>query len=318
MSNLDKSTYLGGIYSTHFSHNAQSGEQYSLSANTLHNLGNIGWERNREYIGTRETKSCLECDIKDSCKYFKLTSRLANFATAAKTSGKFLKNFFRLLHKKLKKLKIHIWEKQDLYIPVMLAIILLALVFVSKAAFSKTPGQASNLPIEDKYKLKLIGTIIDKQAVSEVSNKNQAEESSKEQNDLKTDVEKIVKNTPMEAMIDSISRKPRPVAAFIVGIAMKESKFGVYSPRLGGRDCYNYWGFKGGGPTVAGGYSCFSSPDQAVDAVGSRIEKLVAKGATSPARMISWKCGSSCAGHGEENVRKWIADVAVNFYKINS
>jgi len=32
--------------------------------------------------------------------------------------------------------------------------------------------------------------------------------------------------------------------------------------------------------------------------------------------MISWKCGSSCAGHGAENVRKWIADVGVNFYKL--
>ena len=86
----------------------------------------------------------------------------------------------------------------------------------------------------------------------------QKREASEDSNDLKEDVAGIVKNTPMDAMVDAISEKPRPVAAFIVGIAMKESKFGVYSPKKGGRDCYNYWGFKGGGTTVAGGYSCFS------------------------------------------------------------
>jgi hypothetical protein len=136
--------------------------------------------------------------------------------------------------------------------------------------------------------------------------------------DLKEDVAKIVKNTPMAAMVDPISEKDRTVAAFIVGIAMKESKFGVYSPKLAGRDCYNYWGFKGGGKTVAGGYSCFGSPDEAVDAVGGKIEKMVAKGVRTPAQAISWKCGSSCAGHGAGSVQKWISDVAVNFYKINS
>ncbi|KKT71443.1 MAG: hypothetical protein UW66_C0032G0001, partial [Candidatus Moranbacteria bacterium GW2011_GWF1_44_4] len=75
---------------------------------------------------------------------------------------------------------------------------------------------------------------------------------------------------------------------------------------------------KGGGKTVAGGYSCFASPEQAVDAVGGKIEKMVAKGVRTPAQAISWKCGSSCAGHGAANVQKWISDVAINFYKINS
>jgi hypothetical protein len=51
--------------------------------------------------------------------------------------------------------------------------------------------------------------------------------------------------------------------------------------------------------------------------VGKKIAKLVNQGISNPAEMISWKCGSTCAGHGAENVRKWIADVGVNFYKIN-
>jgi hypothetical protein len=136
--------------------------------------------------------------------------------------------------------------------------------------------------------------------------------------DLKLDIEKIVKNTPMAAMIDSISEKDRTVAAFIVGIAMKESKFGVYAPHIGGRDCYNYWGLKAGGKTTSGGYTCFGSPEDAVRGVSKTVEKMVAKGVHTPAQAISWKCGSSCAGHDPSGVRKWIADVGLNFYKINS
>ncbi|MFA5925899.1 MAG: hypothetical protein WC831_03100 [Parcubacteria group bacterium] len=227
-------------------------------------------------------------------------------------------------------LKSHLWEKQDLYLPVLIAALILSLVFVSKTAFSKTVDSTNNLPINDNYKVRLIGTDLKNQEGKLCSPENDeyrknlanAELKAKTGEDkkdlLKKDVEKIVKGTPMAAMIESISEKPRPVAAFIVGIAMKESKFGVYSPKKNGRDCYNYWGFKGGGTTVAGGYSCFNSPEQAVEKVGGKIEKLVNRGVKSPAQMVSWKCGSSCAGHGAENVRKWISDVAINFYKIDS
>ena len=126
------------------------------------------------------------------------------------------------------------------------------------------------------------------------------DEKNSETEDLKKDVAGIVKNTPMAAMIDPISEKDRTVAAFIVGIAMKESKFGAYAPHVGGRDCYNYWGLKAGGKTTAGGYSCFSSPEEAVSVVGKTVEKMVAKGVQTPAQAISWKCGSSCAGHDSD------------------
>jgi hypothetical protein len=100
---------------------------------------------------------------------------------------------------------------------------------------------------------------------------------------------------------------------------MKESKFGVYAPHdSSGRDCHNYWGYKGRENTTASGYSCFDSPEHAIQVVGKKIATLVNRGISNPAEMISWKCGSTCAGHGAENVRKWIADVGVNFYKINS
>jgi hypothetical protein len=137
--------------------------------------------------------------------------------------------------------------------------------------------------------------------------------------EFETEILKYIKGRPMEQMAPYIAKQPRIVAAFIVGIAMKESKFGVYAPHdAGGRDCLNYWGYRGQENRTASGYSCFSSPEQAVNVIGKKINSLVARGISNPAEMISWKCGSTCAGHGAENVRKWIADVGVNFYKINS
>jgi hypothetical protein len=269
-----------------------------------------------------QKENCENCDIKYSCKYRKVVARLEHLKEFGKTARGKTKYLFKT---HTARFRSHIFRKQEVYLPVLIAAILLALVFVSKTAFSKTVDPTNNLPVEDSYKLKLIGTDLKNRNGKICSGENKeyqkalaAKESGEGNNDLKEDVAEIVKNTPMAAMTDAISKKPRPVAAFIVGIAMKESKFGVYSPKLSGRDCFNYWGFKGGGKTVAGGYSCFESPEAAVDAVGGKIEKMVAKGVRTPAQAISWKCGSSCAGHGEANVKKWISDVAVNFYKINS
>jgi len=274
------------------------------------------------YAKTQKIENCINCEIKYDCKYYKFVTRLEKIREFGKIGWEKTKYFSKIYKIKLRN---HIWKKQEVYLPVLIAIALLALVFVSKTAFSKTIDPTNNLPVEDNYKVKLIGTIKKNQGAKICSSGNKEyqkelaqRESGEDRNELKEDVASIVKNTPMNAMVDAISEKPRPVAAFIVGIAMKESKFGIYSPKKSGHDCYNYWGFKGGGSTVAGGYSCFSSPEQAVDAVGGKIEKLVARGVKNPAQMISWKCGSSCAGHGAENVRKWISDVAINFYKINS
>jgi len=274
------------------------------------------------YTKTQKIENCTNCDIRYSCKYRKFIAQLeqyTEFSKAGWEKTKYLSNIYN------GKIRNHIWKKQEVYLPVLIAITLLALVFVSKTAFSKTVDPTNNLPVKDSYKVKLIGTNLENQHGKICSGENKEYQkdlaksaSAPVASDLKKDVEKIVRNTPMAAMVDPISEKDRTVAAFIVGIAMKESKFGVYSPKLAGHDCYNYWGFKGGGKTVAGGYSCFSSPEQAVDAVGGKIEKMVAKGVRTPAQAISWKCGSSCAGHGAGSVQKWISDVAINFYKINS
>ena len=126
----------------------------------------------------------------------------------------------------------------------------------------------------------------------------------------------IVKNSPMEKMAALISQRDRTVAAFMVGIAMKESKFGRYSPKKNGLECYNYWGYRGKENTTQSGYSCFQSPEEAVKVVGDRIEKLVKNGLRTPAQMIVWKCGSTCAGHSEESVAKWIKDVSIHYNEL--
>jgi hypothetical protein len=136
--------------------------------------------------------------------------------------------------------------------------------------------------------------------------------------DLNKKISPIIDGTPMSAMKDEILKRDKPVAAFLVGIAMKESKFGRYSPKKNGEDCFNYWGYRGRENTTASGYSCFDSPEHAIKVVGDRIESMVKRGANTPAEMISWKCGSSCAGHDPASVKKWITDVGIHYYQINS
>ncbi|GEM_PF-985019 len=146
-------------------------------------------------------------------------------------------------------------------------------------------------------------------------------EKSKEKTDelLEKELSKILKDTPMEKMLDSLLLQKKPVTAFLVGIAFKESKFGVYSPKKNGTECFNYWGFKGKQTPTRSGYSCFATPEEAVEIVGKRIEKLVIDNKRStPSQMTVWKCGSSCASHSPQGVRKWISDVAIFYNQIMS
>lgn len=123
---------------------------------------------------------------------------------------------------------------------------------------------------------------------------------------------------PIEQMAGSIAMYDREVAALLVGIAKKESNWGKRVPRSSdGADCFNYWGFKGAGSRgVAMGHGCFGSPEEAVEAVGNRVAELVRIRATSePKNFTIWKCGSSCATHSPESVRKWVSDVD-QYYRV--
>lgn len=135
---------------------------------------------------------------------------------------------------------------------------------------------------------------------------------------LEQNIKEMVKGYPIEQMVPYILEKDNMTAAFLVSIAKKESNWGKRVPVLNGEDCFNYWGYRGIRDRMGtGGHTCFDSPEDAVDTVGKRIETLIRKyELTTPADMIIWKCGSSCAGHSDTGVRKWISDVELYFSKI--
>jgi hypothetical protein len=139
----------------------------------------------------------------------------------------------------------------------------------------------------------------------------------KEKKHDENDYMELLNNYPMAEMIPYISEKDRKTASFLIAIAKKESDWGKHAPSRNGRDCFNYWGYKGS-YNLTQGYSCFDSPEQAVAVVGERISELIDKRVDSPERMVVWKCGSSCAGHDPEGVRSWIGAVKMYFNKLNS
>jgi hypothetical protein len=131
------------------------------------------------------------------------------------------------------------------------------------------------------------------------------------------ELKEMVGNSPIKKMVPFIAQRNKKVAALLIGIAKKESSFGSASPSKDGQTCFNYWGYKGAGSRGVGmGYACFGSDEEAVRVVGDRIETLVQKELNTPAKMIVWKCGSSCAGHDPASVKKWISDVESYFYRI--
>jgi hypothetical protein len=126
----------------------------------------------------------------------------------------------------------------------------------------------------------------------------------------------MVGETPIKDMVPFISKREQRVAAFLVGIAKKESSFGLASPSKDGQTCYNYWGYKGEGKRGTGmGYACFASAEEAIQTVGDRLEVLVNKDRNTPSRMVdTWKCGKSCAG--DPGAPSWTSTVAIYFDQI--
>ncbi|MEA2007071.1 MAG: hypothetical protein U9O20_02835 [Patescibacteria group bacterium] len=137
--------------------------------------------------------------------------------------------------------------------------------------------------------------------------------------ELEKEILGMVEGYPIEQMVPFIVEKDQIVAAFIVSIAKKESNWGKKAPVYQGKDCYNYWGYRGPNRVGSGGHSCFNNPKEAVDIISKRIETLVFKnGLNTPEKMIVWKCGSSCTTHNKYGVRKWISDVNLYFDKLTT
>jgi hypothetical protein len=133
-------------------------------------------------------------------------------------------------------------------------------------------------------------------------------------------IREMTKGYPIAKMADEIASKDKVIAAFLVGIAMKESTWGKHVPVLDGEDCYNYWGYRGKRARMGtGGHTCFDSRKDAVDTVSKRLEFLVNnEKITTPDKMvIVWKCGYDCSWDDKKNVQKWISDVDKYFDKFN-
>lgn len=122
-------------------------------------------------------------------------------------------------------------------------------------------------------------------------------------------INKMVQNYPIKKMSMFIGKKDNQVAAFLVAIAKKESNWGKFSPKDDGKECYNYWGYRGQENPTDSGYSCFDSPKQAVDVVGRRIKNLIAEKIDTPQEMVMWKCGPGCTRHESLSADKWVRDV---------
>lgn len=123
---------------------------------------------------------------------------------------------------------------------------------------------------------------------------------------------------PIEEMIPFILKRDKKTASFLIAIAKKESNWGLHIPTKKGQNCYNYWGYRGRENPTESGYSCFDSPKQAIEIVGNRIDELIGQQINTAQKMLVWKCGSSCAGHGSQDVKKWVSDVNLYYNKLNS
>ncbi|MDP3956916.1 MAG: hypothetical protein Q8Q10_00245 [bacterium] len=137
---------------------------------------------------------------------------------------------------------------------------------------------------------------------------------------LERNVRKVVTGYPIEEMIPYIAEHKKVTAAFLVGIAKKESNWGKRVPRSeDGADCFNYWGYRGAGSRgMAMGHGCFGSREEAIAVVSKRIDTLVNEyHFDTPEELIVWKCGWNCDGHSPTSVRKWISDVKIYFNKVN-
>lgn len=132
-------------------------------------------------------------------------------------------------------------------------------------------------------------------------------------------IREMVKGYPIEEMLPYIFEQDRMTAAFLIGIAKKESNWGKRVPVLDDQDCFNYWGYRGIRRMMGtGGHTCFNGRKDAVETVAKRIDTLIhSEKLNTPEKMIVWKCGFSCAGHSRESVKKWISDVDMYFRELS-
>lgn len=143
--------------------------------------------------------------------------------------------------------------------------------------------------------------------------------SQKAPNHFQMNISRMTRGYPIEKMTPYIARQNKTTAAFLVSVAKQESDWGKHAPVLDGRNCYNYWGFRGQAPRMSqDGFTCFNSPQQAVATVANRFNDLIQNsGLTTPRKMVVWECGWDCANRPERETSTWINGVSYYFNKIN-
>lgn len=136
---------------------------------------------------------------------------------------------------------------------------------------------------------------------------------------LAKEAKKMVNGYPIEKMLPYILQQDPEVAKYLIAIAKQESQWGKRVPKLDGKDCYNYWGYRAQRARMGtGGHTCFDSPQDAVETVGKRLHTLIYQNQrTTAKKLIVWKCGSTCEGHAADGVNRWIDVVSAYHGKLS-
>jgi hypothetical protein len=162
----------------------------------------------------------------------------------------------------------------------------------------------------------LLFSFLSWQSANQISTSFSTADTSRGNQVFQKKINKLVDGYPIKKMTPYISHKNKKVASFLVAIAKKESNWGKHSPKKNGKECFNYWGYRGPENPTASGYSCFDSPQHAVNVVGGRIGKLVDDKIDTPKKMVMWKCGSTSCARSDRGAAKWIWDVGYYYKKV--
>ena len=159
----------------------------------------------------------------------------------------------------------------------------------------------------------------EKDEKDEENKKDDASTDAESEYSLDYEAHELVDGYPIEKMLPYILEQDPEVAKYLIAIAKQESAWGKRVPVLNGQDCYNYWGYRGKRKLMgSGGHTCFNSRKDAVETVGKRLHELIYDyDRKTPERLIVWKCGSSCAGHSQEGVDRWINTIKSNYNKLS-
>ena len=157
----------------------------------------------------------------------------------------------------------------------------------------------------------------EKRSVDSVIKKD--EKSKDDAKALEDAARETVEGYPIEKMLPYILEQDPEVAKYLIAIAKQESQWGKRVPVLNGQDCYNYWGYRGQRKLMGtGGHTCFNSREDAVKTVGKRLHTLIYENDRKTAnKLVVWKCGSSCSGHSQDGVDRWINVVKTYYDKLS-